>query len=246
MPSGGVCADGFALDAFVKGRWENDPRPAARQFQRIAPRRMARLFPDPVWSAMRDPTRAAFNRGMRRFDGHPSQVTLGFYWTRTHRAIGSSPASVLGRRYRVFMPGVAESVAAPALAVRAPHKEAGALYRRVYQLISPTLGAMPSTNDRPLKAHPEASVHCSPQANQAHWELLARSPLRPWFSEAAERDLRAQNVGSMASRARLRLRVQSVCTFTLWAERYRDLIGEIDPSPMLGGMPGRRRARSRG
>jgi hypothetical protein len=124
--------------------------------------------------------------------------------------------------------------------LRAPQdaKAEGRLFRRVFELVNPAIGGLPSTNDGdPRGARATRRPTRSPAARRLYSSLLARSPLRPWFSDDLRAALERGKLGKRVQRAGFLERVQLVCCLTLFLDRYRDRLDEFDPSELLGPPP---------
>ena len=242
LPAGGVLADGVGGN-FLKGflltpevlAERSAAAAAARLYEDTTPARMALVWRDDAWQALRSPSRVAFLREAERFEGHRSGPSLALYCTRTLRGIAVSPGCILAPHHALFMPLVSDGVVSGAMAVDPGEKLDGRLYRRVLREIDPKIGALPSTNDGLERAVSRRPLQRTREARDAHLDLLERSPLRPWFSPRLE-DMVARRVLARVDKSPRRVvRVQMIASFGLWCERYRDLIGEPDTAPLFAG-----------
>jgi Asparagine synthase len=233
--------DGF--DIFLKNRFATpgvlEAHPldvAATMFDEMTPTR-ARfgVFEPGAWEALRAAARARFVDGAEQFAGHPASPTLIPYWHRMRRGIGLSPMRLIGHRHQVALPLAADDLVRTALRVPQRAKVRGGFYRRVLELVNPSVARLPSTNDdlpRPERTRPR--LERSPQARGVYLELLAESPLRPWFGHELEAAIERGKLGPVLRTGWGMGRVQALCNLTLWARRHGDLLSELDPRPMLG------------
>jgi hypothetical protein len=152
---------------------------------------------------------------------------------RVVRSIGTAPMGIVGERSRLFMPLATDEVAAAALSAPPAARRDRTFYRQVLDLMSPGLGQLPSTNDGVERGRRRPLLR-SPEARDVHRELLLRSPLRPWFTPTFDRWIEKGRMGRIDKLPRRINRVQAICIFGLWCERYRDLIGEADPAELFG------------
>jgi hypothetical protein len=171
---------------------------------------------------------SALGREASRFDGHPSAPLLAFYWSRTRRYISTAPVSIFGRRHAVAMPFADHEVARLALSAGPDAKAAGALYRELLHELDPRIGPMQSTNDK-LGFEPERrrQIQKGPMARQTYAEILARSLLRPWFSDTLEQALTTGRLGLLVRPPVMLREIQALCGLTLLAERFA---GRLDPA----------------
>lgn len=235
LPRAALLSDGMG-GQLLKGRYLRPeimahPIPAEGAFDSLVPELLPVLYAKPAWEALRARVRSAFLRAAEPYRGHPMEPQLATH-ARAIRAVGSSPMSIVGRHNPVFMPLVADSIAGAAIRAPVEDRRDGTMYRHVLALISPGIEAIPSTNEverirqwRPLFRKREA--------RDAHRALLARSPLRPWFTPRLLRWIERDRMARIDEFPRRVQRLHGICTFGLWCERYRDLVGEPDPSAMF-------------
>lgn len=247
VPPGTPWADGLFGDILLKGYLlsqrrarEPDPRVAlASLFDRLLARpQMGRLYTPRAWRALRGTTRAALLADAEPLADHPGGFPMLVFWTRTRRMISSAPMLLIGRSHPLVLPFVAAPVVAAASAVPLEHRFGGKLMRRILGLANPTVARLPSSNDGLPRRIVRRSSQRSPAAAATHLDLLARSPLNPWFSPAVREAIARRNLDGVDRDPTLLLRLQCVCMLGLWIERYQDLLGELDPAVILGRKPG--------
>ena len=200
--------------------------PAEQRFQIFEPR---------AWAAVRSAAKPRWDEGAGRFDGHPSASTLAPYWHRMRRGISASPTRLLGHRHEVAIPLVGSRFVRTALRASPRAKFGGAFYRQVLAVANAEVARLPSTNDElPRPQRTRRRVERSPEARRLYLQLLEASPLRPWFSAEMERALERHKLGPVLRSGWGVGRVHALCYLTLWAQRHRDRLGEVDPSPLFG------------
>jgi hypothetical protein len=235
--------DGFALDVLLSGGppFHNeqtldpsDPRAAAlAMFEMMrawghAHHALEESFQEPVVAGARDQYLAA----TRRFAGHPLQNILGLYSTRTRRAVSTNPTKVMGDRSWVLTPGAADSFARAVLATSAANRTEAKLYRAIFEILGPQVGALPTTAEEPRKPPHLPRRWCSATALNAHRRSLRDGPLAPHLSP----QLRAWIEGPAAAEPNyhLRLGIESVALLHSWWRRYRHRLREVDPAALRG------------
>ena len=241
LPAGDVWSDGIAGDVLIKPLYMSsrvhaapDLRSAlARMLDFHAPPQVQRTFSRRAWRAIRGRTRAVLLDDGMAFEGHPGAFTLGLWWSRSRRLAAPSATVVVGRRHGLYLPFLDPGLAAAALATPSAQKLHGGLYRRVLEHLDPKIARLPSSNDKQPRQGTHPSLIRSAAGQAARLDLLARSPLRRWFSAGLERAVESRDLASVDARARSMRRVEAICTFGLWCEEYRDLIGEPDPAVMF-------------
>jgi hypothetical protein len=243
MPAG-VTVDGSGA-GFVKGYRNLVPlggeyewsRGASGVFDHYAPAATALMRPG-AWRAIRSTARRQFAAEADRFAGHPAAATLGIYWTRTRRRTSPAPQAIFGARNPIAMPFLNDAVVRASLRAPQEAKAEGRLFRRVFELVNPAIGGLPSTNDGEQRG-PRATSRPtrSPAARRLYSSLLATSPMRAWLSDDLRAALERGKLGKRVQRAGFLERVQLVCCLTLWFDRYRDRLGDFDPTELLGPPP---------
>jgi hypothetical protein len=233
--------NGLGGDTFVKGLvltpevieapdWR---RAVGIVFERFAPTRAAPFEPG-AWQAIRGVAEDAFMGEAQRFADHPSAATLTYYWTRTRRGISQAAMRHFGASRQIVAPLVSDGVVRAALLAPQRAKLDSALYWRVLELVNPEVAKLPSTEaERHTPPGRQRRSERSRAARAVYIPLLERSPFRPWFSEALRAGLERGGLGGeLRSHFGLR-RVQALCTLTLWLDRYRDLVKDAGPGPLV-------------
>ena len=236
LPGGGICADGFGGN-ILKGRGLHpeilgSANPLAATFATLASESEP-IYGPSSWGAVHGAARTAFLRENDRYAGFRASPSPAIY-NRARHAIGSLGVTALGRHNRLFMPIVSDAVATAAWGAPPADRASKRLYPRVFALLKPDLGRLPSTNDTPKPGRAWRPHFRKRDARAAHRSLLARSPLRPWFSAQLESAVEERGIARFDARPRSVRRLQAAIMFGLWTERYGDLVGEVDPAEMLG------------
>lgn len=245
VPPGTPWADGLFGDVLLQGYLlsrrrarEPDSRVAlASLFDRLLARQQMGLYTPRAWRALRGTTRAALLADAEPLVGHPGGFPMLVYWTRTRRMIASAPMQLIGQSHPLVLPFVAASVIAAAGGVPLEDRFGGNLMRRILELANPTVARLPSSHDGLPKQIVRRSSQRSPAAAATHLDLMARSPLYPWFSPAVHEAIAQRDLSGLDRDPTLLLRIQGVCMLGLWIERYQDLIGDLDPAPILDRRP---------
>jgi hypothetical protein len=234
--------DGF--DIFIKNRFASPAvldAPTTREagatmFAEMAPARQRfDVFLPKAWDALREAARARFLCAAGRFDGHPNAPTFIPYWQRMRRGISLSPMVLIGHRHAVAMPMLADEAVRSALRASHQAKLGQRLYRRALDLANPGVARLPSTNDElPRPDRTRRRLDRSPRARRLYLELLAASPLRPWFSAEFESSVERGKLGPALRTGWGLGRIHALCHLTLWARRHRELLNELDPAPLFG------------
>ena len=234
--------DGF--DIFIKNRFATPAvldapttrDAAATMFTRMAPERQRFDFFDTgAWHALREAALARFLLAAERFDGHPNAPTLIPYWQRMRRGISLSPMVLVGHRHAVAMPLLGDEVVRTTLRVSHRAKLGQRFYRRVLDVANPAVACLPSTNDDlPRPGRTRRRLDRSRRARRLYLELLAASPLRPWFSAQFEAAIERGKLGPALRTGWGVGRVHTLCNLTLWTQRHRELLTDVDPAPLFG------------
>ena len=123
--------------------------------------------------------RRQFMAEASRFRGHPAEVVLTFYATRTVRGISLTPHAVLGADVATVTPCTDHGVAAALLATRPSEKFHARIYRALFAKANPAVGALPPpTTSCPLRgdhAGPARALRPPPSA-----DMSGCSPAGPW------------------------------------------------------------------
>ncbi|CAN5597546.1 hypothetical protein BH10ACT11_BH10ACT11_21920 [soil metagenome] len=128
---------------------------------------------------------------------------------------------------------VTDAVATAVLSVDPSEKFEGELYHDLLEAANPKLAALPSTHEIP-SGGPSAGFQrrVQPAVVAEYQRVLERSPLRPLLAKRITDRIEDGQLGEMLGRQRPHWRIAVIVMFSLWAERYRDQLGEIDTSPL--------------
>jgi hypothetical protein len=184
-----------------------------------------------AWDELEATARSEYEGAVAPFEGHASGPSLAILWTRTRRWVSSAPLAHFGSAAdSVSMPFARDAVARAALSVPLGEKVDGALYRRLWEIVSPEIGALPSTHDygRELGRGRTPRLHDSKAARRGYVKLLRRHPLRPLFSRRLRQALRDEDLRRFGGSMRSVWRLQSLAMFALWHERYEGRLRPFD------------------
>jgi asparagine synthetase B (glutamine-hydrolysing) len=198
-----------------------------------------RVLSTSIVEALAASARRQLRAAIDRWQGHPVQAVLTTYLNRAVRGTSLSPAALLGHDIAVVMPFTHDEVARAALSVAPTEKLNARLYREVWALVNPLVGALPSTNDSDRVRSSEeraaavrSSRISSPQAQRLYLWAAEHGALSPYLTARAKQDL--------AMRLHLRRRkggansfLRAVTVFALWHQRYHDRLRDIDPTAEL-------------
>jgi hypothetical protein len=165
-------------------------------------------------------------------NGHPSQPILTRFWTSTVRGFSLAPATALGLEVRAATPFVTDDVATALLSIRHRDKFDGSLYRTLLEAVNPRAAALPSTHD--TEAAPRTLQTRRLAAMPEYERALRASPLRELIGGKIALGLDEGDLSELLSRQRSHWRIAAIVMFSLWHERYRDRISELDPGELLG------------
>ena len=181
-----------------------------------------------LWSS----THSQFMGESERFRGHPARAILTFYRTREIRGVSLAPYGLLGADASIAMPLVDDEVARAALAILPASKRGGKLYDAAFERINPKLimvGTSRRGGDFPSERIPRRSR--SESVSDALHRDIVNGPLAPWVKPGALRRLTRHHRGKRPGGVRGAL---GIVMFHHWCERYRDVLGEIDPAEGFG------------
>jgi asparagine synthetase B (glutamine-hydrolysing) len=249
LPTGSVAVDGLAGDVLLKNLFITPEVLAAPDWRGalevvftsfVPPGGALPLLDVRAWEALEATARTALVEEGRRFADHPAAATLTIYWTRTRRGVSQAPTRLIGRNHRLAMPFLADGCARAALSIPPGDKADRRFYRELLGRVDRDVARLPSTNDE----HPPAGAERprlsrSRPARRTYLDLLAANPLRPWFSASLSDALDAGKLGRIARSFWRAQRMQNLCTLSLWAERYTDVLTDSDPGELLGPPPAR-------
>jgi hypothetical protein len=189
---------------------------------------LAQSLQEPALSRARE----QFLASVKRFEGHPHQIVLDFYVSRSRRGISTYSTKLIGDRSWAITPGALDPFVRAALSIDLEEKRRGELYQGILEILAPRVAALPSTADTPRGRPFLPRRWCSPTAVQAHRRSLLDGPLAPHLSP----ELQAWIEGPVEAEpnGHLRVGIESVSLFHSWWRRYRDQLGEVDPSELRG------------
>jgi hypothetical protein len=167
-----------------------------------------------------------------RFRGHPARAILTFFHTREIRGVSLGPYATLGSGASIAMPLIDHEVALSMLAISPMSKRGGKLYDAAFERVNPkliSLGTSRRGGDFPAEQIPRRSR--SAQVSDALHADIVNGPLAPWVKEGALRRLTRHHRGKRPGGVR---GVLGIVMFHQWCERYRHVLGEIDPAEGFG------------
>ena len=235
--------DGFAIDCFISaGRHFYTPetldtgRPKAAMralFESVRRYGHAHLaLEESFQGPLVERAREQFLSRARHFDGHPNQCFLAFYSSRSLRGVSTYATKLLGDRSWVVAPGAADPFVRAALSVPGEEKFDGAVYKAIFELLSPAVAALPSTADVPRKEPHLPQRWCSPAGLELHRSLLRDGPLAPHLSAGVRAWI--DGTGEVEPDRHLRLGIEAVSLLHAWWRQYRDCLREVDAADLLG------------
>jgi hypothetical protein len=167
------------------------------------------------------------------FEGHPSQVILSFYATRSLRGVSTYPSGLLGREARVIAPGASDPVVTAALSVSPLRKRGGHIYSAIFERLAPAVGRLPSTGDT-ARARPHLPRRWrSDHAIEAYRTLHADGPLASHVGPELQSWLNGPGRGELSGDTRMGL--EAIAMFHAWWRRYRGDLREVDATELTRG-----------
>ncbi len=258
----GVATDGLALDTLAQAgdayytesmiRPDGSAAVAQELWTRLLGQVMRhatrRALSPQIDDELKSLARRQFMAEAKRFRGHPAEVVLTFYATRTVRGISLTPNAVLGADLATSRPCTDHGVATALLATRPSEKFGAEIYRALFERANPVVGALPSTHDRITPpAITRVRRGLSTAAVSGYERVLESGPLGPMLSAEIGRHLADGTLGEGLADPTLHRGVLAITLFHLWHERYRDRLGGDDPlDELAGALPGRVADRQRG
>jgi hypothetical protein len=261
----GVATDGLGLDTLAQGgthyytesmiRADGTDATARELWTRLLGQVMRhatwRTLSRGVDEELKALARRQFMTEASRFRGHPAEVVLTFYATRTVRGISLTPHVVLGTDVSTVTPYTDHHVALACLQTRPLEKFETRIYRAMFEKVNPAVGELPSTHDElPAPAITRARRGLSTAAVRGYEQLLARGPLERALSPEVRAHLTDSTLAEALADPVLHRGILAVSLFHLWHERYQDRLGAGDPLDELDlalpGGPKRERAAMRG
>ena len=197
------------------------------QVMRHATRRV--LAPQ-IDDELKELARRQFMAEASRFQGHPAEVVLIFYATRTVRGISLTPNAVFGADQATVTPCTDHAVASALLETRPSEKFHARIYGALFRRVNPTVGELPSTHDRrspPAITFPQRGL--STAAVGGYERVLTSGPMERLLSGEVRRHLADGTLGQGLTDRTLHRGVLAVTLLHLWHERYRDRLAGDDP-----------------
>src|SRR5256885_15402608 len=255
----GVATDGLALDTLAQGgshyytesmiRPDGTPATARALWTRLLGQVMRhatwRTLSRELDDELKSVARRQFMAEASRFRGHPAEVVLTFYATRTVRGISLTPHAILGTDMATVTPCTDHGVAVACLATDPAAKFHAGIYGAMFAKLNPTVGGLPSTHDRfPAPPITRDRRSLSPAAVAGYEAVLTDGPLERALSAELRGHLADRTLGEALTDPTLHRGVLAVSLFHLWHERYRDRLAGDDPLDKLSlTLPGGRTRR---
>jgi asparagine synthase len=251
----GVATDGLGLDTLAQGgthyytesmiRADGTPAAARELWTRL----LGQVMRHATWRTLsreldhdlKSLARRQFMNEASRFRGHPAEVVLTFYATRTVRGISLTPQAVLGSDVATVTPCTDHRVALACLATRPLEKFHTRIYGAMFAKLNPEVGRLPSTHDElSVPAITRARRRLSATAVRGYEQVLAGGPLERALSAEVRGHLADGTLGEALADPVLHRGVLAVSLFHLWHERYHSRLAGGDPLDALGlALPGR-------
>jgi len=241
--------DGFALDTFgvQPGRSFRDevldPPPGLdlrrvlfRTMQsRAMPKVPDRALAAPYAAAALRSTRRQFRHEVERLRGSRSPALVSVYAIRGLRGITLLPMQGMGRHARVVIPCGSDRVARALLSVHPRHKRDLAFYRALLGRIDSPSARKPSVVDTPRPPSGDAGARnrFGPAMVELYEGSLRDGPLAPHLGPKLAAHLRDGTLGGAIRRTSMHRAVMALTAFHLWADRYSDVLRQIDPTELL-------------
>jgi asparagine synthase len=250
----GVATDGLALDTlaqagdayYTESMIRPDGSPAVAQalwtslLGQVMRHATMRTLSPQIDDELKSLARRQFMAEANRFRGHPAEVVLTFYSTRTVRGISLTPNAVFGADLTTITPCTDHAVATALLATRPSEKFHAEIYRALFERANPTVGALPSTHDRlapPAMTRTRRGLSAAAVSGYEH--VLTSGPLGRLLSAEIRQHLADGTLGEGLADPTLHRGVLAVTLFHLWHERYRDQLRGDDPLDELAdALPG--------
>ena len=183
-------------------------------------------FAGPLVARARDQFVAATSR----FEGHPSQVILGFYATRSLRGVSTYPSGLLGREARVIAPGASDPVVTAALSVHRSASAAVTSTRRSSSASRRPSGVCPRPAIPPAVAAPAPPLALRSRdrgvSHAAHrWPARRRTSARSFGRGCIGRS-------AASSSGDTRMGLEAIAMFHAWWRRYRGDLREVDATEL--------------
>ena len=250
----GTATDGLGLDTLAQGgthyyteamiRPDGTPAVAQALWTRLLGQVMRhatrRTLSPQLDDELKELARRQFMAEASRYRGHPTEVVLTFYATRTVRGISLTTNAVLGANLHTVAPCTDHEVAVACLATHPSEKFHTRIYRELFARANPIVGALPSTHDElPPAAITRPRRELSPAALHGYEQLLSNGPLQRALSAELRDHVAGGTLGQALGDPALRRGMLAITLFHLWHERYRDRLAGDDPLDELAlALPG--------
>jgi hypothetical protein len=255
----GVATDGLGLDTLAQGgthyytesmiRPDGTPAGAQELWTRL----LGQVMRHATWRTLsrelddnlKDLARRQFMNEASQFRGHPAEMVLTFYATRTVRGISLTPHAVLGADVATVTPCTDHRVAVACLATNPLEKFHTRIYKALFAKVNATVCGLPSTHDElPAPAISRDRRGLSADAVRGYEKVLAGGPLEGALSAEVRGHLAQGTLGQALADPTLHRGVLAISLFHLWHERYRDRLPNDDPLDELNlALPGARTRR---
>jgi len=250
----GAATDGLALDTLAQAgdtyysesmiRPDGTPATAQALWTRLLGQVMRhatrRVLSPEVDDELKALARRQFMAEASRFRGHPAEVVLTFYATRTVRGISLTPNAILGADLTTVTPGTEHGVAAALLRTRPSEKFHARIYEALFERVNTTVGALPSSRDMPSpRVIAGARRGLSDAAVRGYERILAAGPLERALSNEVRGHLSAGTLAEGLAEPPLHRGVLAATLLHLWHERYESRLAGDDPlGELIEAAPG--------
>jgi asparagine synthase len=255
----GVATDGLGLDTLAQGGTHYytesmiQPDGTLAGARELWTRLLGQVMRHATWrtlsreldDALKDLARRQFMNEASQFRGHPAEMVLTFYATRTVRGISLTPHAVLGADVTTVTPCTDHRVAVACLATDPLEKFHTRIYQALFAKVNATVMGLPSTHDElPAPAITRYRRELSADAVRGYEKALTSGPLEAVLSAEVREHISQGTLGLALEDRTLRRGILAISLFHLWHERYRDRLVDCDPLEELGlTLPGARTRR---
>jgi Asparagine synthase len=211
-------------DAAARGLWKRLKAMQSKRGSSALDPKLARA----LWAA----SRRQFLAGSAPYRGNPNRLPLTFYRTRLARGIALSVHRILGTDLPMATPLMDDEAVRALLAIRPEEKYGGRIYYSLFEALEPALAAVPTTSmgePPPGRRLPRRSQTAA--VAETYAERLRSGPLAPFVRNRIHRILSRHRAGKR--NPRVPRAVLGPAVFSLWHERYRDRLREVDPRDVL-------------
>ena len=231
--AGGILLKGHFVDADALATGPGAESLSLLWRQLSNERKTGAVLSEGLGAALTEIARDDWMREAGAFAEHPAGLTLAAYRSRTVRGISLAPLSVLGSGATVLTPFSNDRVARAALEVEPRAKLGGALYRRIFELVDPRIGALPSTNDAASRGRGKAKRAPSRVTLDGYRQRLRESPLRSEINPGLLRPGSGELERALGSTKAAHL-VRALSLLSVWRRRYSARLRAIDPKEPMG------------